>query len=66
MPSWSYSLGDEGFRILPEIFYIFFQLSNSMMRLFHNHFGCLLAAVSQGLYYDVDAFLKTALLSAAY
>ena len=81
MPSWSYSLGDEGFRILPEIFYIFFQLSNCflsvfrlssfnflncMIGLFHNHFGCLLAAVSQGLYYDVDAFLKTALLSAAY
>ena len=37
-----------------------------MIGLFHNHFGCLLAAVSQGLYHDVDAFLKTALLSAAY
>ena len=37
-----------------------------MIGLFHNHFGCLLAAVSQGLYHDVDAFLKTALLCAAY
>ena len=66
MPFWSYSLGDEVFRILPEISTSFFQLSDFMMRLFHNHFGCLLAAVCQGLYYDVDAFLKTALLSAAY
>ena len=53
MPFRGYSLGDEGFRILPEIstcflsvFQLFsFSFLNSMIGLFHNHFGCLLAAV---------------------
>ena len=60
--------------MIPEFFHLSFTYKIIMFGgvlqldglLFHYHLCCLLAAVGQGLYHDVDALLKTVLLHAAY